>query len=263
MKQSIAFCALVAGVMLSWGLMGCDQEADMEKGAIVEGTVLVGWEKPVKGKIKIPDGVTDISEDVFSGCSEITSVIIPGSVKYIGQSAFKWCGNLKTVEFSGNGLKTIAGGDYQKGAFFGCSGLVSITIPDTVTTIAGYAFYGCSKLPTITIPDSVVTVGKYAFCDCISLRDLTIGNGVECIEMGTFGNCTSLTSVTIPDSVTLIVSSAFYECDSLKTVYVSGDWEKEWWGAGWIKEDCGVIYASMLKRKPISEIDERFRRKSD
>ena len=81
------------------------------------------------------------------------------------------------------------------GAFYGCSGLTSVTIPNSVTSLDG-TFAGCSGLTSVTIPNSVTSIGNLAFADC---------NG--------------LTSVTIPNSVTSIGSYAFRYCYGLKEVY--------------------------------------------
>lgn len=89
-------------------------------------------------------------------------------------------------------------------AFYGCTGLTSITIPDGVTSIGNYAFDGCTDLTSITIPDSVTYIGDSAFY-----------------------NCESLTSIIIPNGVTSIGESAFYNCSSLTDVYYTGS-ETEW-----------------------------------
>ncbi|MDE5574400.1 MAG: leucine-rich repeat protein [Bacteroidales bacterium] len=80
-------------------------------------------------------------------------------------------------------------------AFFGCSGLTSVTIPEGVTTIEYRTFYACSGLTSVTIPESVTSIGSSAF-----------------------GDCTGLTSVTIPKSVTSIGDGAFYGCEKLLSV---------------------------------------------
>ena len=103
----------------------------------------------------------------------------------------------------------------EDSAFYGCSSLRIVTIPDSVTEIGEEAFYGCSSLTSITIPDSVITIGDSAFNGCSSLTSVTIGNSVTTIGYCAFFGCSSLTSVTIPDSVTEIVDYAFAWCISL------------------------------------------------
>ena len=106
-------------------------------------------------------------------------------------------------------------------AFFGCSSLTSIVIPDSVTSIGGDAFYGCSSLTGITIPDSVTSIGSFAFSGCSSLTGITIPDSVTSIGSQAFYGCSSLTSIAIPDSVTSIGGFAFYGCSSLTSILVA------------------------------------------
>ena len=87
-----------------------------------------------------------------------------------------------------------------------------------MTTIPYMCFEGCSSLTSITIPDSVKSIEGYAFSWCTSLPSIDIPNGVTSIGGQAFQCCTSLTSVTIPNSVTSIGIYAFEECGKLKTV---------------------------------------------
>ena len=105
-------------------------------------------------------------------------------------------------------------------AFNGCSGLTSVTIPNSVTYIGIYAFGRCSGLTSITIPNSVTSIGDYAFFDCYGLTSVTIPNSVTGIGYSAFEGCEGLTSVTIPNSVTIIREGAFRNCSCINKVIV-------------------------------------------
>ena len=160
----------------------------------------------------IPDGVTSIGYSAFSSCSSLTSVTIPDSVTTIGDSAFFGCENLASVTIP-DGVTSIG-----YGAFSGCSSLTSVTIPDSVTTIGGSAFGSCYSLASIIIPDSVTTIGDYAFYRCENLASVTIPDSVTNIGDYAFYYCNSLTKVTIPDSVITIGYYAFSDCYRLASI---------------------------------------------
>jgi hypothetical protein len=169
--------------------------------------------------IIIPDSVKNIGEHVFSNCRNLTSIVVEkGNTVYDSRNncnaIIKTATN--TLHF---GCQTTnipdsvtSIGDH---AFYSCYGLTSVTIPDSVTSIGTYAFSYCYGLTSITIPDSVTIINGYAFSECPNLTSLTIGNNVLRIEENAFRNCSGLTSVTIPNSVTSIGNYAFCDCKAL------------------------------------------------
>ena len=103
-------------------------------------------------------------------------------------------------------------------AFYGCSGLTSITLPSGVTWIGGYAFDGCSGLTSLTIPSGVTGIGDNAFDGCSGLTSLTIPSSITWIGSNAFYGCSGLTSLTIPFSVTWIGCNAFSGCSGLTSI---------------------------------------------
>ena len=149
------------------------------------------------------------------------SVTIPASVSYkgktysvtsIGDYAFRGCTGLTSITIP-NSVTSI--GD---GAFDSCTGLTAVTIPNSVTNIGNGAFAYCSSLTSVTIPNSVTSIGEWAFYGCESLTSVTISNSITSIEWATFSGCSSLTSITIPNSVKSIGDGAFDGCSRLQKI---------------------------------------------
>lgn len=137
--------------------------------------------------------VTSITEFSFYNCTNLILITIPASVTEIGNSAFRDCKNLQSVNFGDNSqLQSI--GDY---AFNGCSSLTSVTIPEGVTEIGDSAFENCTSLTSITLPSSLTSIGTSAFVNCRSLTSITIPEGVTSIGTLAFDDCTSLTIMRI------------------------------------------------------------------
>ena len=102
-----------------------------------------------------------------------------------------------------------------------------LVIPDGVETIPAYAFYGQTGITSITIPAGVTSIGNSAFDNCKNLTSIVIPAGVTSIGDFAFSSCSGLTSIVIPNSVTRIESWAFVGCYALESVYYDGT-EGQW-----------------------------------
>ena len=166
--------------------------------ANVKTLCVANWDTNQDGELSETEAaaVTDLGE-VFKGKTDITSF---EELQYF------------------TGLEVIS-----QMAFSGCSGLTSITIPNSLTSIGDYAFNGCSGLTSVTIPNSVTSIGYNAFSGCTGLTSVIIPNSVTSISSLAFQNCIGLTSVTIPSSIKSIGTNPFSGCSGLNSVAVDAD----------------------------------------
>jgi len=219
----------------------------------------------LSGDITIPEvanGYTVIRIEAFAfEQANITSIVIPNSVKAIGPGAFFQCAALKSVKLS-NQLTEI-----EDETFCDCVSLTSIDIPEGVTSIGYEAFYGCRELKEANIPSSVVHFGSGVFCyagftsmpklpetlttipyaifqscpltsveipqniisiegcafnDCL-ITEVEIPANVTHIGVAAFARCRNLSSIVIPDNVKDIELNAFMDCSNLKTATLSNN----------------------------------------
>ena len=164
--------------------------------------------------------VTMIKASAFKGCGNLKSLTISDNIMSIGDSAFQGCNALTSVTLE-SGVESI--GEY---AFAACGALTSISIPSSVTTIGEYAFYNCKSLETVMLSSYLTEISAGTFYDCTALTNIAIENGVKEIGDSAFYNCKALTDISIPGSVTNIGKYAFKNCSNLNTAafYVVIGW---------------------------------------
>ena len=188
----------------------------------------------------IPNNVSIISNEAFSGCISLNSIIIPDNVIEIGEGAFTMCFNLKNISIP-NSVTKIADETFSQcrnltsvvipnsiteignSAFFDCHNLTDIIIPDGIIEIGDSAFANCIALKNIVMPDSVTFIDDNAFSGCLSLKDIRIPNNLINIPDNAFSACYSLNDITIPNSVKSMGDCVFYFCENLGNVYFQGN----------------------------------------
>ena len=166
--------------------------------------------------VVLPEGITEISNYAFNGCTGIKNVNLPESLTYIGFGAFSGCVNLTQIDLPES--QELALGSYS----FSNTGLTSVYIPqnctyytlsDGQTWIAGSFFQGCSNLTSVTVASPAV--GTQMFQACPSLTTVTLEEGVETIENNAFSSCPELAEINFPSTLKSIGSQAFYSDTSL------------------------------------------------
>jgi|GEM_PF-5679377 len=169
-------------------------------------TYSINWDNET---VTITDYPISVTGDLI-----IPNTIDGRSVTSIGTYAFYNCSSLANVILP-DSVTSI-----ESSAFYNCSSLTSLLIPNSVTRIESRAFYNCSSLTSITLSDSVTRIESFVFYNCSNLTKIIIPGSVTHIESSAFYNCSSLTSLLIPSSVTRIASSAFYSCSSLTSITI-------------------------------------------
>lgn len=180
----------------------------------------------VDGNAEVTSQITGFGDTYYnypSGDLTIPSTVTNNGTTYsvtsIGESAFRYCSGLTSVTIP-NTVTSIG-----SSAFSYCSGLTSVTIPNAVTSIGSGAFYNCSGLTAIIVESDNTVYDSRNNCNAIietatntlllGCENTTIPNAVTSIGSAAFYNCSGLTSITIPNSVTTIESHAFYGCSGL------------------------------------------------
>ena len=181
--------------------------------SVVDGKCVIEFDAPIT---KIPANAFYIKNSLTG------DLVIPNSVKEIGNSAFGYCTGFNGTLTLSNKLETI--GSY---AFYGCSGFKgSLILPNSLTTIGGLAFQGCEGFTELTLPNALSVIPDQAFQNCKSLSgNLVIPASVKEIGRLAFNSCTALngdsenpSQITLPESLKKINDYVFSDCNKIKTI---------------------------------------------
>lgn len=137
--------------------------------------------------LDIPEGVTYIGAS-FYGFKALTAVTLPSTLTEMGNQCFSNCINLTAIEIP-EGVTSMGS------AFFSCSSLASVTLPSTLTALTSSTFYGCSELAAIELPEALTTIGAMAFSGCTGLTTVEIPENVTSLGAMAFDGCAGLTSL--------------------------------------------------------------------
>ena len=177
-----------------------------ENGALYIGKHLIATTSDLPAEYTIKSGTISVAINAFYGQTNLKKIIMPSSLKDVGESAFYGCSNLESVELSA--LRHIRGGTFAK-----CTSLKSIVIPEGPWAVTSGAFSGCTSLEYVSLPST-----------CRELRQ------------SVFSGCKSLKSINLPVALTSIGNQAFYNCSALENIYYEGteeQWEKIVKGNQW------------------------------
>lgn len=166
--------------------------------------------------IKLPSTVTKIADNAFAGCSNLEEIkgLEQCKISELSATAFDGCVRLKDINLSNATIATI-----PDQIFSGMRGLISATVPKTVTSIGTEAFYACKNLEMINgLSDCDITkIGEKAFYNCWSLKEADLsGSSLTVLPASTFKGDTALLSVKMPESLNEIGNEAFYGCSAMK-----------------------------------------------
>ena len=160
--------------------------------------------------------VKQIGSYAFEKNTTLTSVAIPETVTELEYYAFKGCTSLTAVTIP-SGLTSA--GSLGSGAFSGCSALTTVQFGSGLASIPEALFEG-TGLKTVTLPESVTSIGSWAFANCAKLEQVSFPAGLTSIGLSAFENCTALTAVTLPKRLTELGSAVFENCSALKSVWI-------------------------------------------
>ena len=164
----------------------------------------------------MPEGMTEIGNKAFKGCSALVEIEIPVSVTAVGTNVFEECTSLDEVVIP-DGVETL-----EEAAFKGCTSLKKVTIPDSVKKICNEAFYNCDRLEKIKLPSALTEIGNFAFYGCQTIKSVAFPRNVQSIGEKAFCG-TSLSTVRMYAGNISLGNFAFDNCGYFDLIIAKND----------------------------------------
>lgn len=227
MKKGLSLLLVLVMIfsLLSAGALAAEEEPTEE---IAEETIAELTEESTEAATEEATAETVEAKETTEEATEESTEDFPISLDGNGDLLDSGtCGENVTWTLTSDGVLTISGEGamadyYSSGApwYSYQTYITNAVIKYSVTSIGSYAFYNCTSLESITIPDRVTSIGMGAFFGCISLENITLPDSTTSIDSDAFLGCISLESITIPSEVTLIGVDAFCGCEVLTEIHV-------------------------------------------
>ena len=175
------------------------------------------------------DGLLEVSSQIFRGCSNLKSVYISKSVRYISNEyVFEECNNLVSIEVdSENERYSSQDGvlyNKEKTTLIAAPGKIEeCNIPSTVKTIGDYAFSCCKNLKKVVFPEELENINNYSFNGCSLLSEINLPSTLKNIGYFAFSSTAISGELVIPDSVETIGKCCFYNCKNISRVVIGSN----------------------------------------
>lgn len=164
--------------------------------------------------IILPESIKSIGDYAFEYCSLLSSIQIPTGVTQIGRGAFTDCYSLRSISIS-SGVTEL-----QSFVFANCENLQSIILPENLTSIGLATFSGCRNID-LSLPKNLTTIGSYAFSSCTSIKSLNIGSNVNSIGTNAFGGCNASITVSELNNNYTVENSVLFSKDKTELIACS------------------------------------------
>lgn len=158
-----------------------------------------------------------LGSGIFSGCTMLKQAQLPTTLKVLPARTFSKCSALGQTNLS----EIVALTEIGEGAFAGCSSLLALTLPESVSTLQPFAFDGMSSLSALELPESLVRIGDYAFRGCSSLSELVLPDRLTDLGLSPFYGCRALKQVTLSRRLKSISENfVFDNCPALENIEI-------------------------------------------